>query len=116
MNLGARSRSSQFEDPQFHNLFENFQSNFNLNEYNDDLNNDSSQSQQRFFYDLDDNQMQLDDQHNINGDVFGKVEQFLVNEGRLKFNGEINKESLKAKGSIKNIELLIPIYDPCASK
>ncbi|KAA6378668.1 MAG: hypothetical protein EZS28_025803, partial [Streblomastix strix] len=73
MNL--ESISKDFDNISSNNPFGNFQSNFNPNQYLDDLCQIPSQDQQRFLYESDDNQIQRYKDHNSNDYVFGVADQ-----------------------------------------
>ncbi|KAA6396716.1 MAG: hypothetical protein EZS28_007753 [Streblomastix strix] len=91
MNLEARSKGF---DNLSYNPFGNFQPNFNPNQYIDDLSQIPSQDQQEYFNELNQYQMQRDDDHDSNDDVFGESDlielQVRGRRGRGKKNRVIN--------------------------
>ncbi|KAA6382323.1 MAG: hypothetical protein EZS28_022150, partial [Streblomastix strix] len=70
MNLEARSKGF---DNLSYNPFANFQPNFNPNQYIDNLSQIPSQDQQEYSNNFDQYQMQRDDDHDSNDDVFREV-------------------------------------------
>ncbi|KAA6386938.1 MAG: hypothetical protein EZS28_017538 [Streblomastix strix] len=71
MNLEVMIKN--FDIPS-HHPFGNCQANFNLNQYIDNLSQIPSQDQQGYSNDFDQYQMQRDDDHDSNDDVFGEAD------------------------------------------
>ncbi|KAA6354534.1 MAG: hypothetical protein EZS28_049939, partial [Streblomastix strix] len=71
VNLEARSKG--FDIPSYH-PFGNFQPNYNPNQYIDNLSQIPSQDYQEYSNDLDQYQIQRDDDHDSNDDVFGDAD------------------------------------------
>ncbi|KAA6355788.1 MAG: hypothetical protein EZS28_048686, partial [Streblomastix strix] len=69
--LEMKARSKGFDNLSY-NPFANFQPNFNPNQYIDNLSQIPSQDQQEYSNDIDQYQMQRDDDHDSNDDVFGE--------------------------------------------
>ncbi|KAA6358195.1 MAG: hypothetical protein EZS28_046278, partial [Streblomastix strix] len=71
MNLEASSNG--FDNPSYH-PFGNIEPSFNPNQYIDNHSQIPSQDQQKYSNDFDQNQMQRDDDHDSNDDVFGDAD------------------------------------------
>ncbi|KAA6366027.1 MAG: hypothetical protein EZS28_038446, partial [Streblomastix strix] len=98
MNLEARSKD--FDNPSYH-PFGNFELSFNPNQYIDNLSQIPSQDQQKYSNDFDQNQMQRDDDHDSNDEVFGDADlielQVRGRRGRGKKNRGRGKGSTQSK-------------------
>ncbi|KAA6393335.1 MAG: hypothetical protein EZS28_011139, partial [Streblomastix strix] len=94
MNLEARSKG--FDNPSY-NPFGNFQSNFNPNQYIDDLSQIPSQDQQDYSNELDQYQMQRDDDHDSNDDVFGEPDLIELQVRGRRGRGKKNRDRGKAQ-------------------
>ncbi|KAA6321193.1 MAG: hypothetical protein EZS28_054586, partial [Streblomastix strix] len=98
VNLEARSKG--FDFPSYH-PFGNFQPNYNPNQYIDNLSQIPSQDYQDYSNDLDQYQIQRDDDHESNDDVFGETDlielQFRGRRGRGKKNRGRGKAQSQAQ-------------------
>ncbi|KAA6361281.1 MAG: hypothetical protein EZS28_043193 [Streblomastix strix] len=106
MNLEARSKGF---DNLSYNPFGNFQSNFNPNQYIDDLSQIPSQDQQEYSNELNQYQMQRDDDHDSNGDAFGESDLIELQVRGRRGTGKKNRGRGKAQSQTQP---LLSSYQP----
>ncbi|KAA6371061.1 MAG: hypothetical protein EZS28_033413, partial [Streblomastix strix] len=94
MNLEARSKGL---DNSSYNPFENFQPNFDPNQYIDDLSQIPSKDQQKYFNDFDQYQIQRDDDHDSNDDIFGESDLIELQVRGRRGRGKKNRGRGKAQ-------------------
>ncbi|KAA6366953.1 MAG: hypothetical protein EZS28_037520, partial [Streblomastix strix] len=100
MNLEARNKGF---DNLSYNPFANFQSNFNPNQYIDDLSQIPSQDQYEYSNELNQNQMQRDDDHDSNDDVFGESDLIELQVRGRRGRGQENRGRGKAQSQTQQL-------------
>ncbi|KAA6363032.1 MAG: hypothetical protein EZS28_041441, partial [Streblomastix strix] len=112
MNLEARSKG--FYCLSYH-PFGNFQPSFNPNQYIDNLSQISSQDQQEYSNDLDQYQIQIDDDHDSNDDVFGDADLIELQVRGRRGRGKKNRGRGVVKAFAPSLQIhQHSIHQPCS--
>ncbi|KAA6369107.1 MAG: hypothetical protein EZS28_035368, partial [Streblomastix strix] len=98
MNLEARSKG--FDNPSFHS-FGNIQPNYNPNQYIENLSQIPQQDYQDYSNDFDQYQMQRDDDHDSNDDVFGEADLIQLQVRGQRGRGKKNRGRGKAQSQVQ---------------